>query len=181
MSGAANGTPLEAYRDYLHLLTRIQLDPALHECLRPADIVRETLERAQAQKAAVAGSSEQIARQLCQVLAQTLHDKVQSCCKTEPELLPHLEKGIAQAAARVAAWLDDPTLAPGDPGDRHLRLLRLARALAGLPEEQRVALELRYLQGWPVVAIGQVLNGSRSQVARHLRQGLRTVRTALGD
>ena len=61
------------------------------------------------------------------------------------------------------------------------RLLELAEALARLPEDQRTALELRYLQGLPVGEICRRMGRGTSSVANLLYRGLRALRVRLGN
>jgi RNA polymerase sigma-70 factor (ECF subfamily) len=61
------------------------------------------------------------------------------------------------------------------------RLLELAEALARLPEDQRTALELRYLQGLPVGEVCRRMGRRTSSVANLLYRGLKALRGRLGD
>jgi RNA polymerase sigma-70 factor (ECF subfamily) len=58
-------------------------------------------------------------------------------------------------------------------------LQRLACGLADLPEDQRVVLELKHLQGLTVPAIARQLGRTTASVAGLLRRGLQTLRETL--
>jgi RNA polymerase sigma-70 factor (ECF subfamily) len=56
---------------------------------------------------------------------------------------------------------------------------RLVRALAALPEDQREAVRLRHLEGWPLTAIAEKLDRSLAAAAGLIKRGMQTLRDAL--
>jgi RNA polymerase sigma factor (sigma-70 family) len=69
---------------------------------------------------------------------------------------------------------------PSDPGrsDEHSELRLL---VAGLPDAQREAIELRYVGGLTAREIGSVLSISEAAAQKHLERGLRALREAYRD
>ena len=59
--------------------------------------------------------------------------------------------------------------------------LRLADALAELPEDQRRAVELHHLRGYSVAEVGKLMNRSRPAVVGLLFRGLKKLRQLLKD
>jgi RNA polymerase sigma-70 factor (ECF subfamily) len=64
---------------------------------------------------------------------------------------------------------------------RHERGLRLAAALARLPEDQRRAVELHHLQGRPLAEAASELGRSKGAVAALLFRGLQKLRELLQE
>ena len=56
-----------------------------------------------------------------------------------------------EKAARLEAWLADGHSSPSQQAERNEQLLRMAEVLAGLPEAERRAVELRHLRGCSVL------------------------------
>lgn len=171
--------PLEQYRDYLRLLARLQLDPRLQGKLDPSDVVQETLAKAQQHLAQFRGQSDaELAAWLRRILANTLIDvlrKFQRELRLERSLLDALD----ESSAKLEGWLADPSLSPGDRALRSEQMLRLAQALARLPDDQREAIELRYLKEYTPAEVAGLLGRTDAAVAGLLRRGLQKLRELL--
>ena len=124
---------LEDYRDYLHLLARLQLDPRLQGKLDPSDVVQQTLAKA--------------------------------------------HQNRDQFRGRTAAEQSSPSERVG----HEEQLLRLAAALARLPDDQRVVVELHHLKQDAVADIARRLGKTEAAVAGLLRRGLKKLRELLHE
>jgi RNA polymerase sigma-70 factor (ECF subfamily) len=92
-----------------------------------------------------------------------------------------LTAAVEESSARLERWLAAGALAPDEHSVRDERLLRMGEALGALPEDQRAAVEMRYLQGLPVARIGELLGRSEESVAGLLRRGLDRLRELLRE
>src|SRR5437588_2112573 len=142
------GWSLERYREYLHLLARLQLDPRLRSKLDSSDIVQQTLLRAYQGLPAFRGRSEdELVAWLRTILAHTVANEL--CrfrqAKRDVALERSLEEAIAESSSRLEAWLVADQSSPSEQAIRHEQLMHLAGALAQLPDEQREAVELHHL------------------------------------
>jgi RNA polymerase sigma-70 factor, ECF subfamily len=70
---------------------------------------------------------------------------------------------------------------PSGGAERNERLLRLADALARLPEDQRRAVELRHLQGLSLAEIASQMGRSVDSVVGLIHRGLRALRRDLEE
>jgi RNA polymerase sigma factor (sigma-70 family) len=65
--------------------------------------------------------------------------------------------------------------------ERQERLVRLAEALAALPDDQRRAVELKHLEGLTLVEVARCMGRTVPAVAGLLQRGLRGLREHLGE
>jgi RNA polymerase sigma-70 factor (ECF subfamily) len=176
--------PLEQYRDYLRLLARLQVDPRLEGKIDPSDVVQETLLKAHERRGQFRGSTDpELAAWLRQILANQLAEALRRYTRQKRDvgLEQSLVVAVEQSSARLERWLADGTLGPDERASRDEQLLRMGEALAGLPDDQRAAVEMRYLQGLPVARIGELLGRTEASVAGLLRRGLDLLRERLRD
>jgi RNA polymerase sigma-70 factor (ECF subfamily) len=170
----------EHYRAYLHLLARVGLDPRLRGKLDPSDVVQETLAKAHASEQQLRGRDRaQIAAWLRRILVNHMAGEVRRFFHAEKRNVA-LERSLAayldQSSARLEIMLAAEESSPSQRAARHEQLNALAIALTQLPEDQRRALELHYLCGWPLAEIAAELGRSESAVGGLLRRGLKKLR-----
>ena len=149
-----------------------------------SDIVQETLLKAHANKDQFRGQShgEQIAwlrRILSTELAQVLrkYDTQKRRAELEVALCESIEKSFPHLGALLAAVQSSPS----QHAVKKELIFRLADAIAQLPEDQRMALEMKYLEDMPVAGICKELNRSPASVAGLIRRGLAKLRELLRE
>jgi RNA polymerase sigma-70 factor (ECF subfamily) len=173
---------LERCRDYLLLLARLQLDPGLRGVLDPSDVVQQTLLKAHAKWDQFRGGSEgELLSWLQTILARHLADLAR---KHAPRLRGQersMEAALKHSSLRLEGWLASDSTSVGSRAIRHEQLLRLAEALACLPEDQRTAVELKHWREAPVSEISRMMGKSPAAVASLLYRGLKTIRERLAD
>jgi RNA polymerase sigma-70 factor (ECF subfamily) len=115
------------------------------------------------------------------ILARQLADLARRASQVHWEKEQSLEAALEQLSARPASWLADEQPSPGEQVQRREQLLRLAEALARLPQDQRTAVELHHLEGYSVPEVGRWMGRSAGSVAGLLHRGLKALRAHLGD
>ena len=191
---------LERYRAYLHLLARMQLDPRLRGKLDLSGVVQQTLlEAHQAAGPAAAGPAAggpaaggpaaggpahvPPLAWLRRILANNLGDEVRklTTAKRDVSREQSLEASLEASSARLDEWLAAEQSSPSEQLQREEQALRLAQALAELPEAQREALVLQHWHGWSLADIARHFDRSPAAVAGLLKRGLQRLRTVLGE
>ena len=173
---------LERFRHYLSLLARAELGPKYRAKLDASDIVQQTLLDAHKKFDQFAGStSAELAAWLRQILASNLADVFRAYGREKRDIGRErsLFDSVDQSSARLEAWLEAVQTSPIDRADRNEQLLRLAGALAQLPDEQCQAIELHHLQGMTLAEVARELGRTEPSVAGLLRRGLRKLRELL--
>lgn len=173
-----DGVCLEAHRNYLRLLARLQLPARLNSKLDPSDVVQQTLLKAHQNLEQFRGTSdEDLAAWLRRILANTLADAFRDFGGPKRDVA--LERSLEESSARVEALLQVGSSSPGSHAIRQEKFLQLADALAQLPEDQRQAVELHHLQGYRVTQVAQEMERTDASVSGLLRRGLRRLRELL--
>ncbi len=171
---------LESFRNYLLLLARVQIDGRLRGQLDPDDVVQQTLTRAVEKRDRFRGSDDaQRAAWLRTLLRHTLIDAVRKFNRAAG-VARSLDASLEQSSARLEAFLAADQTSPSGRLEREERLLRLADALAALPEDQRRAVELKHLQGCALAEVAEQMGRTVPAVAGLLQRGLRALREDLG-
>jgi RNA polymerase sigma-70 factor (ECF subfamily) len=178
------GSNFERYRAYLVLLARMSLASRLRARLDASDVVQQTLLEAYRHAGQFRGqSSGEMAAWLRQILARqlanALRDHTRGCRDVRRE--QSLEKSLAESSACLGRLLADDQPSPSERLDAEERLLRLAAALAELPEAQRQAVEGRHLHGWSLDRTAAEMGRTPAAVAGLLHRGLARLRTHLQE
>jgi RNA polymerase sigma-70 factor, ECF subfamily len=162
---------LERFRDYLHLLTRVQLGTDVGGKIDPSDLVQQTLLEAYQKRGAW----------LRTILARNLADAIRAGRRQKRDFTRErsLEADLERSSACLGAWLVCEQSTPSEQAMRHEQAVLLANALSGLPTSQREALVLHYWQGFSLAEIAGRLERTPDAVAGLLKRGLKHLRAVL--
>jgi RNA polymerase sigma-70 factor (ECF subfamily) len=182
VSQAAGGLPrpLEDYREYLRLLARLQIGPGRGDLADPSDIAQQTLLKAHENVASFRGTTDaQLRAWLRAILAQQLALDARKPGRRGTRIRS-LEGALEESSARFEALLVSEESSPSQKELRSERLIALADALGSLPDDQRTALELRYLGGLTVAAVAERMGRSTVSVTGLLYRGTKALRERMG-
>jgi RNA polymerase sigma-70 factor (ECF subfamily) len=173
---------LDQFRSYLLLLARLRLQRRLQGKLDASDVVQQTLLQAhlgwEQFRGRTAGEQAAWLRQiLARVLANAARDHGRD--KRDVGRERSLEDALRDSATRLEGWLTSDGPSPSEQAERHERAVRLAEALAGLPDSQREAVVLRHFQDRSLAEIAAELNCTTAAVTGLLYRGLKTLRQRL--
>jgi RNA polymerase sigma-70 factor (ECF subfamily) len=170
---------LERFRPYLGLLARLQLAPALRGKIDLSGVVQQTLweaHRLLSERCDLVDGA--LTALLRRTLANNLADEVRRTRANKRALDRErsLEAELAESSARLGRFLTSEGPSPAEQAERAEDLLRLAVALEELPGPQRLAVELHYLEGWPLADVAAQLGRSKAAVGGLLHRGLTQLR-----
>lgn len=179
---ASDDRDLERFRSYLLLLARVRLDPMVRAKVGESDVVQQTLLEAHRDRAAFRGTTvEEQAAWLRQILARNLANVVRDLRRGKRDVAREqgMQAALDESASRLDAWLVAEQSSPSQQVERQERAVRLAEALATLPENQREAIVLRHWQGCALAEIAERLGCTTAAVTGLLHRGLRKLREQL--
>jgi RNA polymerase sigma-70 factor (ECF subfamily) len=169
------------WHGYLAMLAHAQLDPAARGRIDLEGVVQQSVLEALQKRQAFQGGPAQELAWLRRILANNLADlfrKLRSA-KRDAGRERRLETALERSSARLEAWLAADQSSPSERAARNEQVLRLAEALARLPEAQREALVLQHWHGWSLAQIAEHLGRSRAAVAGLIKRGLQGLREEL--
>ncbi len=170
----------QRWRDYLQALARVHLEPALRSKIDLSGVVQQSVLEAYRSRPSFAQPAQELAW-LRRILANNLADELRKLATGKRDLARErsLEAALEESSARLDAWLAADQSSPSQQAERNEQGLRLAVALARLPEAQREALVLQHWHGWSLVQIAEHLGRTRAAVAGLIKRGLQQLRTDL--
>lgn len=170
------GTRVAAWGDYLSLLVRMQLAARWSARIDVSGIVQQTL--LDAMKSALPESDEELLVFLRRILANNLRDELRRHSRARRDVrreIP-LDDLLEQSSQRIEGWLAADTSTPSARMSRTEDLCRLAAALASLPDDQRLVVELHHLQGLPLAATAERLGRTKEATSALMYRALKKLR-----
>ena len=174
---------LGRFRGYLRTLAEVELDHRLRRKVDPSDLVQETLLNAVRHIDDLRGKSDaEVAAWLRRILANRLINAVRDLGvqKRDYRRERSIEESLHHSTLRLQA-LASPEATPSKKLERQEILLRVTRAIEGLPEDQRQAVLLKHLKHLTIEEVSARMDRTPRSIAGLLRRGLSSLREALKD
>lgn len=183
--GAALGSLLELYRQYLTLLARLEIDRRLQGKVDPSDLVQETFLKAHRHFGQFRGESErEWVTWLRQILASNLANLVRYYYRRQRRDV-RLERELAEALDQSSRVLTQALVAkqssPSQQAARREQGVLLAETLERLPGDYREVVILRHLQGLTFPEVAERMGRSQDSVKKLWARALAQLRDLLGE
>jgi RNA polymerase sigma-70 factor (ECF subfamily) len=176
--------PLERFRHYLLLLARHWLGRQAPGRPEASDVVQQTLLEAHRKRAQFRGTTDaERAAWLRQMLAFNLADARRHLGRDKRDAARErsLEQDLEQSSLRLGSWLAAAQPSPSEQAARHEEAVRVAEALAALPDANREAVLLRYYDRLSLDEISARLGRTPAAVAGLLKRGLQQLRAVFQE
>ena len=175
---------LERFRAYLNLLARVHLNRQLNAKLSASDIVQDTLLEAHRKVGDFRGRT--FAQQAAWLRTMLVHNAAKAGRdlrrqKRDVARERSLEAAMERSSVRLGDLLPAEQSSPSEKAMREERLLHVAEAVERLPEAQREAVLLHYLENLSMAEVGQRIGRSSTAVAGLLHRGLKRLRELLRE
>ena len=172
---------LEDFRPYLDLLARFKVPQWLQRWIDPNDVVQQAFLQAGPHQVEWEGWKRvQVAAYLRKTLENVVRDQAD---KHLPERTYPDQQKLIDQSTKMDMLLPADQSSPSEIAMREEMLVDLAQALRQLPERQRQAVEMRYLEvPKPSAAqIGEKLECTEKAARELLNRGLQKLRQVLGQ
>jgi RNA polymerase sigma-70 factor (ECF subfamily) len=176
--------PIEDHRDYLLLLVRLQLGSGPRAKLDASDVVQQAILNAHERREQFRGRTEgEWLAWLRAILANALSTAFRrlDTRARDPGRERSLEAELERSSSRLEDLLAADQTSPSERAIRGEELLRLAHAIVRLPEDQRRAVELHYLNGLAVADVAEQIGRTRPAAVGLLFRGLKLLRELLRE
>ncbi len=181
----AKGLLLEHFRPYLNVLAERHLNDRLRGRLDHADVVQTTFMEAARDFHAFRGESiDSLLAWLRNILRNNVHTAHQQHLATQKRSA-RMEQTISVRSQYGDSSLGLDEILPAESSTPSQRVMRdeaaanLALHLGQIPETQRNAIRLRYLEGYSLKEISELMGKSEMAVAGLLKRGLQNMRTLM--
>lgn len=175
---------VEEYRDYLRLLARLQLSPRLRSKVDESDVVQQAILEAHKCRTQFRGTTEADRLAWLRTILANMLARIGRSFSTGARDIQKersLEAALDLSSSRLESLLTADQTSPSGQAVRGEEMLRLARALNQLAEDQRGVVELHHLQGLSVTEVAERMGKTRPAVAGLLFRGLNKLRELMGD
>lgn len=184
MNEGQAGESLDGFRSYLRLLANMQLDRRLRSKVDASDIVQQTMLQAHKARDQFRGENDkQRAAWLRQILARNLHHATRDMTREKRDVRREqaMQAAVDQTSLRLERILSNNESTPSIKAQRGEELLKMAHAIESLPDVQREALLLHYLEQKSLTEIAEQLGKTRGSIAGLVRRGLAALRETLAQ
>lgn len=174
-----DGGSLDGFRSYLRLLANMQMDKRLRSKIDASDIVQQTMLQAHLARDQFRGENDrQRAAWLRQILARNLHHATRDHTRDKRDIRREktMQAAVDQSSMRLERLLSDGESTPSVKVQRGEQLLAMAEAIEALPEAQREALLLHYLEQKSMTEIAEQTGKTRGAAAGLVRRALAALR-----
>jgi RNA polymerase sigma-70 factor (ECF subfamily) len=165
---------VENYRDYLRLLARLLWQPGVQRCLDLSDVVQQTLLRAHERFYQFRGETEEEWRGWLRAILK--NELLQAVRNNSPG-----EDSLNESSRNLEGSIAADHSSPSERAIRIEQMERLANALGKLLEDERTAVELKYLHGCSVKFISQHMGRTGDAVGGLLKRGMHKLRELLQE
>lgn len=167
------------YEPYLRMLARMQMRASYKAKLGASDIVQQTMLQAVAAVDQYRGTTEAewrawlrqiLVRQMCH-LDRDLHRDKRDIRREQS-----MEQRVAKSSMRLEGLLAGDVGTPSQHAMAGESLVSLAEAIESLPEAQRDAIAMHYLEGLKLSEVAERLGKTTGSVAGLLHRGMKQLR-----
>lgn len=172
---------MEDYRAYMTVLARRYLDVRVKGRVDEADIVQITFMEAQRDLPAFRGSQiEELLGWLRNILRNNVSSAHQKHLYTQKRSAGReISNSPTDSGPAITDMAPAETTSPSQRVMRDEAAVLLANCLEDLPETQREALRLRYVEGYSLKEIAEKMDKTEMAAAGLLKRGLQTLRTKM--
>ena len=154
--------------------------PGLRRRFDASDLAQETMLKAHVKGGEFRGTTEaDLLTWLRAIMLNQLRDRIEHETAHRRNLEGELALPEVVAESSMNQWLAANQPSPSEQAERHEQELRLAAALAQLPEDQRDVVIMRQLMGKSPAQIASQMKRSQKAVAGLLHRGLQKLRQIL--